>query len=373
MTDTAASGRTRLPYLSADAFVSQTDRAALQNLQKVPLLPVIIRKFNEFAVDRVWYVLNSADSVRCGPKQFPTVYGLLQEACEILHVPEPELYIRYSPVTNAYTSGMGRTFMVLNSSLVDSFTDDELRFIIGHELGHIKCGHVLYLTIGFLLIELLRAVGEKTLGIGQMAGLGLLSAFYEWMRQAEVSCDRAGLLVCQDTRTAFTAIMKLGCGGTRHSGEMDVDAFLEQARSHSESAGLEGAAKVLTFLVYNWMRSHPQVVYRAKGLDEWVRSGAYEAILTGNYARDVYGSTQMGAQVRCPGCKTTLSATTRFCPKCGENLKPAASGNGGTTATPATCRACGDPLAPGVKFCANCGTPVAAPEIPIPFEEEEPI
>ena len=88
-------------------------------------------------------------------------------------------------------------------------------------------------------------IGSVTLGIGQLAGIGLVSGFYEWIRQAEFSADRAGLLVCQDARVACTAIMKLGGGGTRLDGEMSVDLFLEQARQHTESAPAEGIAKAL--------------------------------------------------------------------------------------------------------------------------------
>src|ERR1051325_10830080 len=113
---TAASGsadspRVRLPFISAEAFVSPTDKAALANLQKMPLLPLIVRKFNEFAIDRIFYVQNSAESVRCNEKQFPTVFRLMQEAREILDVPEPELYIHYDYRYNAHTAGVNRTFI----------------------------------------------------------------------------------------------------------------------------------------------------------------------------------------------------------------------------------------------------------------------
>jgi Zn-dependent protease with chaperone function len=281
--------RRRFPSLGAEAFVSPTDRAALNNLQQMPLLPMLLRKFHEVAVDRVFYVENSAGCVRCGPRQLPTLYRLMQEACAILDMPEPELYLQRHAEYNAYTAGVDRPFIVLYSELVEGFTNDELLFLFGHELGHIKCGHVLYQMMGRTLIPLLEALGQATLGIGQLAGIGLVSAFAEWMRQAEFSCDRAGLLACQDTRTAFTAIMKLGGGGTRFDSEMSVDAFLEQARQHADSARPEGIARALLFILYNWQLSHPQVVFRAKGLDEWIQSGAYERVLGGDFSREEMG------------------------------------------------------------------------------------
>ncbi|MBC7923417.1 MAG: M48 family metallopeptidase [Ferruginibacter sp.] len=208
MASKTESGRTTFPYLSSDAFVSDTDKAALQQLQKIPLLPTLVRKYNEASGDRFWYVRNAAESVRCGPKQFPTLYRLLKEACSILHIPEPELYVRYSATYNAYTAGMNRTFIVLQSALVEDFTDEEILYIIGHEVGHIKCGHVLYQSLGRMLLPLLDMLGKATLGVGQLVGTSLVAGFFEWMRQAEYSCDRAGLLVCQDPQVAFSATMK---------------------------------------------------------------------------------------------------------------------------------------------------------------------
>jgi len=349
------SGRTRFPFLCADAFVCPTDQAALNNLQKTPLLPMLVRKFNEYAVDRIFYVNNSAESVRCGPRQFPTLYKIMREAASILDVPEPELYVKYHYSYNAYTAGVNRPFIAVHSALVDDFTDEELFFIIGHEMGHIKAGHVLYQMMGRMLMPLLEIIGDMTLGMGKLAGQGLVVAFYEWLRQAEFSSDRAGMLVCQDARVALTATMKLGCGSTRKDQEMDLDAFLEQARSHTEQAGLEGLAKALLFVMYTWQLDHPQVVFRAKGLDEWIRGGAYDRILAGEYAQDATGGSQMGGQRRCKGCSTIVSVTIRFCPNCGMDLNAPV---GAAPATAAACGKCGSTLARGAKFCADCGAPV---------------
>jgi Zn-dependent protease with chaperone function len=278
--------RIRLRHLSFESFVSPTDRAALQNLQRLPVLPNLIRKFNEHAWDKMYYALNTADSVRVSYRQFRTLHKLLREACRNLDLTEPELYLRYSPAHNAFTGGVQHPFIVLHSSLVNDFTDEEVLFILGHELGHIKCGHVLYRMIGALLFPLMETIGQATLGLGHLAGRGLLSAFMEWMRQSEFSCDRAGLLACQNPQAAFSATMKLGCGHSRYGDEMNVEAFLDQARTYSGMGGLEGVPKALLFFLYTWSLDHPQVVHRAKGLDDWMQSGAYERILSGDYIRE---------------------------------------------------------------------------------------
>ena len=110
-----------------------------------------------------------------------------------------------------------------------------------------------------------------------------MTALREWFRKSELSADRAGLLVGQDLQASMRGLMKIAGGNHLH--EMNVDAFLEQARQHTEGSRSEGIAKALLFVLYNWQLSHPQVVFRARGLDEWVQSGAYERILGGEYRR----------------------------------------------------------------------------------------
>jgi Zn-dependent protease with chaperone function len=278
-------GRVKLKKISPDAFIWPADKVALDNIQKLPVLPQLIHQFNKLAIDRISYVHNTASAIRCSPDQLPTLYKLLREACKVLDVSEPELYVRFDYRPNAFTAGVERTYVVLHSSLLDSLTDDELLYVIGHELGHVKCGHLLYRTIAIVLIHLFDAVGKATLGLSSLVTLGVVSVFYEWIRQAEFSCDRAGLLACQDPKVALSATMKMGAGSSRFNSELDMDAFMQQAREHSERTGPEGVAKALLFLLYKWQLSHPEFVYRAKAVDDWVKSGDYEKILSGEYPK----------------------------------------------------------------------------------------
>lgn len=279
-------GRVKLKGLTPEAFIWPADKAALANLTKLPVLPQLVRKFNELAFDRIYYVHNTASAVRCGPRQMNTLYRLLREACKVLDLAEPELYVRQGFHPNAFTAGVERPFIVLNSTLLDGMTDDEILYGIGHELGHIKCGHMLYRTIALILYQVFDAIGKATLGFGGLVTMGVAGAFFEWMRQSEFSCDRAGLLACQDPKVALAATMKLAAGTSRFNQELDLEAFLEQAREHKGLTGMEGVAKALLFLGFKWQLTHPEVVHRAKALDDWSHDGGYEAILNGDYKKD---------------------------------------------------------------------------------------
>ncbi|MBS1707410.1 MAG: M48 family metallopeptidase [Armatimonadetes bacterium] len=280
-----ATGKMRFPDISTDAFMAETDKMALEALKKVPVFPVVLRKFHEMGLDRWLYCWNMAQAVRCGPKQFKTLHEILRESCEILDMPEPELYVTNNPFPNAWTGGVERPYITLRSSIVDSFTDEMLFDLIGHELGHIKAGHVLYSTVGRVLIEILGALGRYTFGVADLAAMALVVAFYEWSRQAELTCDRAGLITCQSFDTAATAMLRLTAGSTRFNEEMSVEAFLDQARMYQDMSASDEVGKLLIFLFYGAYATHPYPVLRMQELEKWYVSGAYDKIMKGDYAK----------------------------------------------------------------------------------------
>jgi len=278
--------RKKLAGLKADAFVADTDKAALDALKKVPLLPEVIRKVHEMGVDRWLYCLNMAHSVRCGPKQFSTLYGIMQECCGILDMPAPELYMTGNPYPNAFAGGIERPYIVLRNSIVESMTDEQLYHLIGHELGHIKCGHMLYKTVGAVLIQVLQALGHVAFGVGDAVGMALAIAYYEWSRQAELSCDRAGLLCAQSFETSAQAQLRLTAGNSRFAPtELSTETFLEQARTYQDMDLFDSMGKMMVFVLFQMGGTHPMPVYRLKELERWYLSGEFDQIMAGNYAK----------------------------------------------------------------------------------------
>lgn len=281
----ARAKRKHFPDLSVDAFVSDADKAALDALRKVPLLPTVISKFHEYGFDRWMYCYNMSMSVRCGPNQYATLHRILKEACDVLDMPEPELYVTSNPFPNAHTGGVERPYITLRSSIIDTLDDEQLYHLIGHELGHIKAGHVLYFSVARVLLPLLEMIGRRTFGLGDVASIGLLLAFYEWMRQAEITADRAGLLVAQKLETSIDANLALTAGPNRLSHEMSRDAFMDQARAYQDMTGWDAIGKVLIFTLMSATYTHPMPVHRTQMLERWVLSGAYDRILNGEYPR----------------------------------------------------------------------------------------
>ena len=275
--------RIHFPGIKAEAFVSDADRWALEKLQQVPLLPLVIRKFYEVGFDRWFYCMNMSMSVRCGPRQYSTLDSILRESCKVLDMPVPELYISSNPYPNAFAGGVERPYITLRSSMVNTLDDEQLYHLIGHELGHIKANHVLYFSVGMVLFQLLEMIGRRTFGASDIASYALVLAFYEWSRQAEFSADRAGLLVSQSLNTSLDAEVCLTAGPNRLSHEQSREAFMDQARMYQDAEPLDQIGKAILFWMYGSTFTHPMPVHRAQELERWYLNGAYERILAGDY------------------------------------------------------------------------------------------
>ena len=278
MTTQPARSRATLTDISSRAWEHPADRGALVALRKLKgfdtLLKAISGLFNERAVRLVF--LGSA--VRVDERQFTRLHGLLGEVGRTLDAPElPEMYVVANPVPGALTIGMNKPFIVLNSGLVDLLDEEELRFVVAHELGHAMSGHAVYQTLLQRLIQLTGVLSSVPVG-----GLGfraIMAALYEWSRKAELSADRAGLLATQDPATAFRVHMKLASGG--HLDDLDATSFFAQGQEYDDADLRDSVLKLL--LVEN--RSHPFLVVRATELRRWVDSGDYTRILAGDYPR----------------------------------------------------------------------------------------
>jgi Zn-dependent protease with chaperone function len=299
--------RVSLKGLPPMAFQHPLDLRATENLKKIKGFDWLTSKFVEYGVERIAYVHHVGGAIRVGPKQYAKHYGMLLSCCEILDVPEPELYVMQAGV-NAYTSGHNHPFIVLETGLLELMEDDEVMAVIAHELGHIKCGHVLYKTMARGIKPLLEIAGKATLGVGGLVGASIEAGLSAWNRRSELSADRAALLVMQDAQPCITMLMKLAGGTERHVEWLDAEQFLNQARAYKEGLDDKMSDRFYRFIA-NMGTSHPFAVERARALDEWVSSPQYNQVLLGNYS----GIAQLSRARVCPTCGQAAQEGDKFC------------------------------------------------------------
>jgi len=293
MTTVPERSRIRLPGISSRAYEHPADRSALVALRKLTGFDAILKNLAGLFSDRALRLMFLASAVRCSPEQFPDLYQSMLDGCYILDLPRvPELYVSQDPTVQAMALGTDKPFLVLTSGIVDLHDPEEIRFVIGHELGHVLSGHTVYRTMLYYLVNL-----AQRLALVPFAWIGLKAVIWgleEWYRKSELSCDRAGLLATQDVEAARRALMKMA--GGKHLAQLSHDEFHKQAKEYD---AVPDVRESLLKLLQLQGTTHPFAVVRFAELDRWSQEGEYRDILAGRYPRREEDSdTSVGDEFR---------------------------------------------------------------------------
>ena len=277
------------PGLASEAFRHPLDQEAEQALRSVPGFDLVTRKFVEFLYERPQWVYLMGNAIQVGPEQYRSLYRLFQDCIACLDVdPAPQLFVSQNPAVNSYALGEDNPYIVVNSGLLDLLTEAEIRAVLAHELGHIKCGHTTLTQMALWVMSTASLVGELTFGLGSLVSTSLVMAFYEWRRKAELSADRAALLGTDHLETVLSTLMKLSGGSHRYSQELTLNAFRRQSLAYQDldDNGLNTLYKMLLYSGgQGMMMTHPFPVERVTYLEEWANSGAYDRLRQGHYPR----------------------------------------------------------------------------------------
>jgi len=270
----------KFAHLDKNQYVHPADSRALAALRSIPGIDSALKKLLAVTGESAIRVIFTASAVKVTPKQCPDLYAKLQIACTTLGVDMPDLYVQQSPIVNAFTGGVEKPIIVLYSQLLERLTDEEVLAVVAHEVGHIHAEHVLYLTAA-RLIEFLAtaAVIASPLAfiVKELMTLAMRSALLAWARRAELSCDRAALLVTQDANVIGRTMMKMA-GGTFAS-KIDYEQFLVQAREFQKVYDEKALDRFWADVVTAGL-SHPFPVWRVSEILQWVESGEYKALMS---------------------------------------------------------------------------------------------
>lgn len=263
--------------LKANDFRHPIDLEATNSLKQLPGLDIAVRSLLGSVAEEFFYLNNIAASVLVGEKQLPDLHNLLLEACRVLDLEPPQLYIQQNPVPNAYTFAMRgkKPFMVMHTSLIEMLTPAEIQAVIAHELGHLKCEHGVYLTLANIMVL---AAGLLP-NWGTMLARSLQERMLAWVRCAEFSCDRAALLAVQDPKIVMSVLMKLAGGSPSLAPLLNLEAFIDQAKSYDAVSASE-MGEMLKGLQTQQL-THPLPVLRAREIDRWASSPDYQNLLKG--------------------------------------------------------------------------------------------
>lgn len=217
------------------------------------------------AVSAFWIKIDQAKllgkSVKVSENQLTEVYQAATISAQRLNIRMPDVFVVQNSDINASAIGFldDRKTVILNSGLVEAMDLDELMFIIGHELSHIKCDHT-----NWLVLTNTRENMAKIPVISDIIGY----VFLLWSRKGEYTCDRGGLLANHNLKASISALAKLAVGKELFA-KMNLDALIEQKKDIDASEMSKISELFLT---------HPHVVNRIHELQKFHQSHLYEKL-----------------------------------------------------------------------------------------------
>lgn len=276
-----ASAQRPLLGLKAHQFRHPLDLEATRQLQQLLGLDVVVRTLLGGLTEKFLYMENLASSIQVSAAQLPELHELLLDACHILDLEPPQLYIRQHPVPNAYTLAMRgqQPFIVVHTALLELLNPPEIQAVLAHELGHLKCEHGVYLTLANLLVL---AAGQ--IPWGNILSQSLQAQMLHWVRCAELTCDRAALLATQDPKVMMSVLMKLTGGSPALADRLNLEAFIDQARQYDRASQTD-LGQMLRELQTSQL-THPLPVLRAREVDRWANSVEYQTLLQQSLGKD---------------------------------------------------------------------------------------
>lgn len=253
------------------------DKKALENLESSTLLTKLFKYLTKHTVERIYTVQYTGSNLKVTKDNYPQIHHYLEEACQILDLQKiPDLYIDWSYSINACTVGAENPIIILNSGLIDLCNDEEIMFIIGHEVGHIKSNHMLY----HMMAQVINYVIDMLPGGSIFAG-GFQYLLYYWYRMSEFTADRAGLLCCQNQDAMIRAFIKMAGLPLQEFDNIQTNTFLQQSRDF-QMLDYDGMNKVVKFLSIA-DSTHPWTVMRSSELLKWIDAGEYDKFVNKRY------------------------------------------------------------------------------------------
>ena len=289
--------------LDAEDFQLLEDKELLKKFDSVTI-PTLIRPMLKTEEEYIvpWLRKHTADAqdyeltvrmmrqgVLVTEKQFAWVKSEVDVCARILHIsPAPAVFIVGKGGMKAEAANFKSPFIILPSELIDKSSPKALRFAIGRQMGHIKCGHVFYKTLTS------EASGSLEIVLGKW-GQELLNTFFgkvtdlalvDWILAHEISADRAGLIACQDLSVAQRTLLNFTLAISFDGIELNVEDYLEQATiaEKRQKITLERLPEPVQKGIGHWQRSeqlqaeHPFILQRIKALQEYAESEEYQKL-----------------------------------------------------------------------------------------------
>jgi len=152
----------------------------------LPGLSEVLKALSGLFPERGERLMALASCIRIGERQYPEIDAIRHESAKVLDLPAvPNVFIQRDPRATAMTIGIDEPFILLTTGLVDALDAESLRFVIGHEMGHLLSGHAVLRTLLIRLLSLQTTMSWVPAGARGIRAV--ITALREWFRKAELT------------------------------------------------------------------------------------------------------------------------------------------------------------------------------------------
>ena len=259
--------------INKNVFLHEADKAALDALKSIPGFTQFMKSYMKSFNEKLFYIQNMSTNIHINENQLKKYHDMLIPICEKLSIDVPDLFLQLSPYPNAYTSGDNKPFIVITSGLLESLPERLIPTVLAHECGHIACQHVLYRTMGQMILNgaIVSLLGQ---GVAALLSYPLRAAFYYWMRCSEFSADRAAILCDGSADNMIEVCARLAGFSKGINEEINIDAFMQQADEYRKTVNENSTNKTMEYMAFGFS-THPINAVRAFEAREWSRSDTY--------------------------------------------------------------------------------------------------
>ena len=321
-----------MPYIDASHYQHALDRQALDALKSIPGFTALLKAFMKVYNERIVFITTKSTHVQITPHQLSEYYYMLPPLCERLGIEVPALYLANDVTMNAYTTNESSPIIVINSGTLQNCSNETIRAILAHECGHIASHHVLYHSMGSLIMS---GAASVLPGVGGLVGVGLQAAYLAWSRASEFTADRAAAIALGSPDAVETMCVELAGGWSQLGLDIDKELFMNQAAEYEQAIQGDSVSKAFEVVLYALEGTHPLNAYRALELRRWCGSDEFDNMqrfLSGEEIESPAQPSGLAGQAPSAGAsEPSVGAAQSFCAHCGALLQE------------------------GQKFCASCG------------------
>jgi len=267
--------------LQSQEYEFPADRRALKILNNRVPISEILSPFLAYDSILKVFSLKEGEAKEVTSFQYPKIHKIASTCSKILNISMPTIFVKKDTSLNAYTLGDDdNAIVVLHSALLDCLSDEEISFVLGHEMGHIKSHHVKFVTLIWILhssLTVIKSLFEKSKFSKYVTPILIASAplINKWRRCSEITADRAGLICNQNINAASKALLKLECYTQTQINNLKVEDYIRKIKKLEKSP-----LKILEYLDI-----HPKIPKRVKALRLFSASDIYITRILNSKAR----------------------------------------------------------------------------------------